>query len=267
MGRLVGPPIKKSDQEWIVNQRIFFHASAPLSGSMRVNVSPKSASEFRVINDRTVCWLDLSGSGSETAAHILENGRLTIMFVALNGQPKIMRLHGRGRLVLPDSLMNIDTEENILLRKLYDGNLIGQPNYDAGFRAIVVMDVERLTHSCGYSIPIYDYKEERPILKDFSAKKGTDGMCEYRGYKNSYSIDGLPSIGQLEQRDTPSSVESSAGYYFAKYGGGFLGKVSTALRMTLHRGLVGLQRDVGFLTLGAALGVVLARLAPGPRIQ
>ena len=101
MGRVIGPPLKESDNEWILKQRLFFHATAPLSASHRVNVSPKCAREFRIIDDRTVAWLDLTGSGSETCAHLIENGRLTILFVALNGEPKIVRLHGRGKIILP----------------------------------------------------------------------------------------------------------------------------------------------------------------------
>lgn len=116
MGRVVGPPIAQGERKWIQEQKIFFHASAPLGRNHRINLSPKSASQFRVVNDNTVAWLDYSGksffffwlsykweiwydysgSGSETAAHLMENGRLTIMFVAFSGDPKIVRLYGRG---------------------------------------------------------------------------------------------------------------------------------------------------------------------------
>lgn len=256
----MGPPIKGSDKVWLQNQHVFFHATAPLNKNHRVNVSPKSAEQFRVINDDTVCWLDYSGSGSETAAHVLENGRLTIMFVALNGPPKIMRLHGTGKIVLPTELMSQDTDENLAIRKLYDGELVGQAKHNVGFRCIVVLHVTRVTHSCGYSIPIYDYVKERPTLNEFAAKRGVEGIKEYRALKNSVSIDGLPSIGQLEQGDVPSSVEWKDGYYFATYGGGLVGKARTMVSSIFSRGLVGTQRDVAVFALGAAIGVMLMRV-------
>ena len=104
MGKLIGPPISESEKDWISKQKIFFHASAPLSKNHRVNISPKSAQQFRVVDDFTVCWLDLTGSGSETAAHVLQNGRLTVMFVALEGAPKILRLFGQGELIPKENL-------------------------------------------------------------------------------------------------------------------------------------------------------------------
>lgn len=104
MGKLVGPPLSESDQHWIAKQKIFFHATAAVSKNHRVNVSPKSAENFRVVDEKTVCWLDLSGSGSETAAHVMQNSRLTVMFVALEGPPKILRMYGKGEIIFIENL-------------------------------------------------------------------------------------------------------------------------------------------------------------------
>jgi hypothetical protein len=158
MGKQVGPPITDSDKQWILQQKVFFHASAPLSRAHKVNLSPKSAAEFRVIDEHTVAWLDLSGSGSETCAHLLENGRLTIMFVALNGPPRILRLFGHGQIVLPRALR--PGGEFSHLGAHFEGS--GQAN--PGFRAIVLLRVVRATSSCGFSIPRYEYICERPTL-------------------------------------------------------------------------------------------------------
>lgn len=265
MGKLVGPPISAQDQEWIGKQRVFFHATAPLSAKHRVNVSPKSAKEFRVVNDSTVCWLDLSGSGSEIAAHVLENGRLTIMFVAFEGPPRIVRLHGRGRLVLPSDLMRgqspsakPQSDETTLLLRLFEEHLPGKPLHDWGFRSIVVLDVQRVTHSCGYSIPTFIYNEERPTLKNFSLNKGCEGMIEYRSKKNSFSIDGLPSIGQLERGELPSSMQFTDGYYFAEYGGGWWKQLQVWMRTLWRIGVpAGPARDILMFTSGGVLSTAV----------
>ena len=96
MGKVIGPPLSPDDIKWMQCQHIFFHATSPLNSLHKINLSPKSAEQFRVVSENTVCWLDFSGSGAETAAHLLENGRITTMFVALNGPPKIIRLYGKG---------------------------------------------------------------------------------------------------------------------------------------------------------------------------
>eukprot|EP01035_Chromulina_nebulosa_P022075 gene22075-28578_t len=175
MGKLIGPPILDNEKEWISKQKIFFHASAPLSRKHRVNVSPKSAQQFRVVDDFTVCWLDLSGSGSETAAHVLQNGRLTVMFVALEGPPKILRLYGTGE-IIPRESLNLPKFSSIV--KIFENTreLPGQENSDNGFRCIVILHVSRVSQSCGYSIPIYSYVSERDTLAKFSFSKGQKGM-------------------------------------------------------------------------------------------
>ena len=254
----MGPPISSADREWISRQHVFFHASAPLGPRGRVNLSPKSAKQFRVVNDNTVCWLDYSGSGAETAAHIMENGRLTIMFVSFEGSPKILRLFGTGYFILPEDLTN---PENSVFCDLFAGELPGQENYDPGFRCIVVLTVDRATHSCGYSIPFFNYISERPTLNEFSCKKGDEGMKIYRALKNSFSIDGLPGIGQLLMKQLPTAMTDNCGYYFAEYDGSWYGKLKTMIISLnyrwVHTGSLGWKiRDGGILCLGIALGIL-----------
>lgn len=166
-------------RDWIAQQRVFFVASAPLSGDGHVNLSPKGHDCVRVLDERTVAYLDLTGSGNETSAHVAENGRITLMWCAFEGPPRILRLYGRGEVVLPG------TERWEELSRLFE--LL------PGARQIVVNHVERVQSSCGFSIPFMDYKEERPTLIRYAEKKGEDGMREYRAEKNMRSIDGLPT--------------------------------------------------------------------------
>ena len=255
MGKVIGPPLKQSDQDWINLQHVFFHATAPLSSHHRVNVSPKSSQQFRVINDSTVSWLDYSGSGSETAAHLIENGRMTIMFVAFEGSPRIMRLYGRGEFVLPN-----EVDKNEALRDAYKGELEGGNDYDNGFRCIVILHLDRVSQSCGYSIPKFLYQSERKTLKEFSSSKGLVGMQDYRYLKNSFSIDGLPSIGQLLKKEWPTSITSVDGYYFAHYdeGKSLWKKLSCYLQACwIRRNLSVTSRDGLFVLLGISIGIVL----------
>mmetsp|Transcript_21700 Transcript_21700/g.31579 ORF Transcript_21700/g.31579 Transcript_21700/m.31579 type:complete len:270 (+) Transcript_21700:112-921(+) len=234
MGRVIGPPIHEREKAWLLKQHVFFTGSAPLSAKNRVNVSPKSAKEFRVVDEKTVCWLDYTGSGSETAAHIMENGRLTIMFVSFEGPPKIIRFHGMGRLITPSDAMLI---ENKPISDLFEGELIGQRNYSCGFRCIIVMDVNRVSQSCGFSIPEFTYTRDRKTLREFTEEKGTEKIKEYRGLKNSFSIDGLKSVGQLETGRIPTSVNLEGGYYFAQYGErNFMGEMMVCAMMSWRNG-------------------------------
>eukprot|EP01038_Epipyxis_sp_PR26KG_P006620 gene6620-9087_t len=206
MGKLIGPPLTSNDRKWIEAQHVFFHGSAALNENHRVNISPKSSKQFRIIDENLICWLDYSGSGCETAAHILENKRLTIMFVAFEGPPKIMRFFGKGEIILAESILNENScdEKYSFLRELYPTYLRGGSDYNSGFRAIILLHIDRITQSCGYSIPKFDYVCERKTLDEFASSKGDSGMKEYRGYKNSFSIDGLPSIGLLEMKSFPT---------------------------------------------------------------
>lgn len=161
--------------EFIRRQKLFFVASAAAAG--RVNVSPKGLDTLRVLDDRTVAWLDLTGSGAETAAHVRENGRLTLMFCSFEGDPLILRLYGRGELVRPDA-----AGWPALARHFGDY---------PGVRQIVLLHVESLQTSCGAGVPLFDHVGERGELLDWLAKKGPEGAAEYRRRKNRVSIDGL----------------------------------------------------------------------------
>lgn len=258
MGKLIGPPLCEADQSWILQQHIFFHATAPLSTSHRVNVSPKSAKEFRILDSATVAWADLTGSGSETCAHILQNGRLTVMFVALNGPPKIIRLHGRGRIILRADL---NKPENSSILGIFASYIQDEPEECIGLRAIVVLDIERASQSCGYSIPFYDYRSERSTLCDVTKKKGLDGILLYRQLKNSYSIDGLRSIAQLEMAHTntaPVKVDSSDGYvYVSEYGSSLASQCWVNWNLYFQFTSWGISnRDCVMLAVGLGVGVL-----------
>jgi hypothetical protein len=165
-------------KEFIEKQHIFFVASAPLEGG-RVNLSPKGMDCFRVLGANKTAYLDLTGSGSETAAHVLENGRLTIMFCSFERNPMILRLYGKGSLVRPyDSAWQ---EFFPLFEPI------------PGARQIVVLEVEAVQTSCGFAVPFYDFKGERDTLKKWAETKDTEGLTDYWREKNQFSIDGLPT--------------------------------------------------------------------------
>lgn len=172
--------IEPAHRAFIEKQHIFFTASATASG--RVNVSPKGLDALRVIDEHTVCYLDLTGSGSETAAHLLADGRLTIMFCAFEGAPNILRLYGQGR-----SLSRGGADYAQLLERHFDN--IEPP----GARQIVVLSCDLVQTSCGYAVPLFDYAAERPTLIRWAETKGEDGLRAYREEKNAVSIDGLPT--------------------------------------------------------------------------
>lgn len=257
MGKVIGPPLEESIQSWILKQRLFFHASAPLASSCRVNVSPKSMKEFRIINAQTVAWLDLTGSGSETCAHVLENGRLTTLFVALEGPPKIVRLHGSGSILLPSELSK---PENSHLEQAFEG-LVS----NIGMRAIVVLHIHRVSQSCGYSIPTFEFKSHRTTLDDTTDKKGCEGIKEYRKLKNSYSIDGMPSIAQLELAAgglAPTEIEWKDGYIYVKeYGTSWWKQfvVSATIKWSFFKPTIS-YRDVMFFSVGLAVGTLAVHL-------
>lgn len=167
-------------REFIERQHIFFTASA--TAQSRVNVSPKDQKSLRILDENTVAYLDLTGSGSETAAHLRADGRLTLMFCAFEGRPQVLRLYGHGR-----ALPRGSAEYASLLESAFANT--EQP----GARQIVILDVELVQTSCGFGVPLFDYAGERPNLIDWAANKGDDGLQEYWRLKNSRSIDGLPT--------------------------------------------------------------------------
>jgi hypothetical protein len=170
-------------QDFIAAQKIYFVASAPADG--RVNLSPKGLESFRVLSPQRVGYLDQTGSGNETAAHARQNGRVTIMFCAFEGAPLILRVYGRARVVHPR-----DGEWTQL-----------RPHFGApvpGERQLVVTDIESVQTSCGFGVPLFDFKAQRTLLTDYFAKKGPMGTAEYWAAKNTRSIDGLPT-GLLDE--------------------------------------------------------------------
>jgi hypothetical protein len=168
-------------------QPLFFVATAPLAADGHVNLSPRGLDTFRVITPTQVAYLDLTGSGNETSAHLAENGRITIMFCAFSGPPQILRLYGQGRTVLP-----ADPQ--------WDAWAAHFPVY-GGTRQIVVMDVTRVQTSCGFGVPLMEYVSPRDQLIRWAEQKGDDAIAAYQQQKNSYSIDGLRAP-LAEQRAT-----------------------------------------------------------------
>jgi len=167
-------------QEFISRQHVFFTASA--TADSRINLSPKGSDCLRVLDQHQVVYLDQTGSGNETAAHVRTDGRLTIMFCAFEGAPMILRLYGRGR-VLPRASQAYAT----LLASAFGGD---EP---PGARQIIALDVESVQTSCGFSVPLMAFQEDRETLKRWAQKKGDDGLHAYWLEKNAQTIDGSPT--------------------------------------------------------------------------
>jgi hypothetical protein len=167
-------------QEWIARQHVFFVATAPLASEGHVNCSPKGMDSLRVLGPRDIAYVDLTGSGIETVAHLRENGRIVFMFCAFEGPPKIVRMHGAGRVI------DAGTPEFESLRPSF-------PDY-LGTRAMVRASITRISDSCGYSVPRLDYVGDRDTLSRWIEKKGSQGLTDYRAEKNSSSVDGLPGL-------------------------------------------------------------------------
>jgi RimJ/RimL family protein N-acetyltransferase len=161
-------------------QHVFFVATAPVAGG-HVNVSPKGlADTFVVVDEHTVAYLDLTASGAETIAHVRQNGRITLMFCSFERAPNVVRLHGTGRVV------GLHDDE-------YDAWAARFPANPAA-RAVIVVDVQRVSDSCGYSLPLMTLSEERDLLTPNMERRGVDGVVDYRRRKNKTSIDGLPAF-------------------------------------------------------------------------
>jgi hypothetical protein len=174
------PGIEPQHRDFIARQHVFFAASA--APGARVNLSPREAAALRVLGDRQVCWLDQTGSGCETAAHLRADGRLTLMFCAFAGPPLILRLYGRGR-----SVARGEAGYAALLEAQYGGE---EP---PGARQVVVLDVDLVQTSCGYGVPLLEHRGDRPNLRRWAEARGEAGLAEYRREKNAASLDGLPS--------------------------------------------------------------------------
>lgn len=162
---------------FLAKQKLYFVGTAATDG--RVNISPKAMDTFRVLDDNTVLWLNLTGSGNETATHLSENDRMTIMFCALEGKPYILRLYGHAVAIHSDD-------------SKWDELIAHFPPH-IGARQVMYMKVDLVQKSCGYSIPLFDYQEERSILTDWANKKGKKGIKEYWSERNNTSLDGKPT--------------------------------------------------------------------------
>ena len=172
--------LNADQRDFIQRQNIFFVSSA--TADSRVNVSPREISALRIVNDNSVIYLDRTGSGNETAAHMLADGRLTIMFCAFSGPPKIMRLYGKGNSIGWDS---IEFEE--LISQYYDCSI------PLGTRQIMKLKFDLVQTSCGYGVPLFDYTGERTAIENWHDNKGPDGIQSYWEEKNLTSMDGLPT--------------------------------------------------------------------------
>jgi hypothetical protein len=164
---------------WIEEQPMFFVATAPSEGG-RVNLSPKGLDSLRILDHHTVAYLDLTGSGAETIAHVRQNGRITLMLCAFDGPPRILRMSGHGEVAVK-----------------------GEPAYDAlagtfpdlpGARSIITVHIDRVQTSCGYAVPRLELIEDRDTLITWAERRGEDGLAEYWAEKNAESVDGLPAL-------------------------------------------------------------------------
>ena len=163
--------------EFIQAQHLFFVATAGAEG--RVNLSPKGLDSLRVINGSIIRWLNLTGSGNETAAHVLENGRMTLMFCSFDKQPLILRVYGEAKMISPN-----DADWP---------NCLADFDFHNGARQIFELKIDLVQTSCGYAVPYYDFVAERETLSKWSEKKSKDDFREYQLAKNKVSLDGKPT--------------------------------------------------------------------------
>ncbi len=170
---------------WLADQPVLFVGTAPLAGDGRVNVSPKGmGGTFAVLGEHAVAYLDYTGSGAETIAHLRENGRVVLMFCAFTGPPRIVRLHGRGRVVLAD-----DPAFAALRGAFAKERTVGQ-------RSIIVVDVERVADACGFAVPLMDLRGDRDVLDRAHERRDDAYFGRYWGTRNAVSIDGLPALAE-----------------------------------------------------------------------
>ena len=167
-------------KKWIGGQRVFFVATAPLDPNGRINCSPKDGYSIRVLDNKTLVYLDLIGSGVETIAHIRENSRIIVMMCAFEGAPMIMRFYGRGEIIEKD---HSDFER-----------LIPLFNSEVGVRSFIKIHLERISDSCGFGVPVMEFKHHRKQLRTFNERNGEEKLAEYKIQHNSLSIDGLPGV-------------------------------------------------------------------------
>lgn len=179
MGKIYST-IDDSIRKFIEAQPVFFVGSAPLDPDGHVNVSPKGLDTLRILSPQTIAYLDLTGSGIETVSHLKENGRIVLMFCAFQGPPKIFRLHGQGRVIEPEQAE-------------FPGLAARFPQYE-GSRAIILIEVSRISDSCGFGVPLLHYEGDRSQLPAWAHKLGPEGLNTYRQEKNHQSIDRIPGL-------------------------------------------------------------------------
>lgn len=178
--RLMGKTFNSISDElrrFIQAQPLFFVATAPLAALGHINLSPKGLDTFRVLSPTSVAYLDLTGSGNETSAHVTENSRITFMFCSFGEQPLILRLYGKGQVVLPTN-------------RLWPEMIVNFPSH-VGVRQVVIAEIEIVQTSCGFGVPLMEYGSERGRLTRWAEAKGDQGLRKYRRLKNSKSLDGL----------------------------------------------------------------------------
>jgi hypothetical protein len=168
-------------REFVEAQQLYFVATAPSGDGGHVNVSPKGHRDtFAVLDEHTIAYLDLTGSGAEGIAHVRQNGRVTVMFCAFEGPPNVVRLQGAGRVVVPG-----EPDWDLLLPRF---------QLHPGARAIIVVALDRISSSCGFAVPYFDYVGDRTMLDDNFGRRSPENIDEYHRVKNSVSIDGLPAL-------------------------------------------------------------------------
>jgi len=168
---------------WISRQKIFFVATAPLNADGLVNCSPKGLDTFRVLGPRRVAYLDMPGSGIETVAHLKENGRIVLMMCAFDGPPAIYRFHGTGAVIEPHD-------------DRFAGLLAQFPEQPA-CRSIIDIELNRISKSCGFGVPLYEHKAERPSLPNWIHSQSSETLAEYCRKNNAESLDGLAGIAPV----------------------------------------------------------------------
>ncbi len=183
--------------EFIRRQHVFFVATGPLAGDGLLNLSPKGLDTFAVLDGDRVAYLDLTGSGVETIAHLRENGRIVIMFCAFEGPARILRLHGRGRVVVPGE-------------HGFD-ELAGSFPARPGIRSVIEVSLTRIADSCGYAVPRMDYRGERSQLDAWARARGPERLDAYRAERNATSLDGLPGLPPPDGRAAHPAVVESPG--------------------------------------------------------
>lgn len=165
--------------EFINKQKMFFVATAPLGQNTYINFSPKGLEHTQVINNQEIAYMDFTGSGNETSAHLLENGRITLMFCSFDKVPNILRVYGKGKVILPQD-KDWETYASLF-------------NITVACRQIITIAIEAVQTSCGYGVPMYAYVGDRDTMYAWGNKKGKEGILQYQNENNQFSLDGLPT--------------------------------------------------------------------------